>query len=84
METSHSGGETGSASSAARICAIVGFVCAAISLLFIPIVFGPAAIILGIIATVKGDRLGKWTIIAGVVGFVGGIALAAAILNAKD
>ena len=40
-----------------RIYSIIGLVCAIISLLFIPILFGPAAIILGIIARKKGERI---------------------------
>jgi hypothetical protein len=61
---------------AARVCSIVAFVLAAIAVLFFPIVFGPAAIILGIVGLSMGDRvLGKWAIAAGVAGTVLGFVL---------
>ncbi|ALG08353.1 hypothetical protein [Kibdelosporangium phytohabitans] len=60
----------------ARVCAIVAFVLAAIAIFFFPIIFGPGAIILGIVATAMGDKaLGKWAIVAGVVGMVLGFVL---------
>ncbi|ONI91993.1 hypothetical protein ALI144C_00265 [Actinosynnema sp. ALI-1.44] len=60
----------------ARVCAIVAFVLAAIAILFFPIIFGPGAIILGIVATAMGDKaLGKWAIAAGVVGTILGFVL---------
>lgn len=66
---------------AGRTMSIVGFVCAALALFFVPIVFGPAAIVLGILAYRKGDRLGVWAAVAGVVGLVGGIALGAWVMS---
>ncbi|HEU0130204.1 MAG TPA: hypothetical protein VFQ85_04340 [Mycobacteriales bacterium] len=64
-----------------RTLSIVGFVCAALSLLFLPIVFGPAAIICGIVAWRKGDRLGVWAAVAGVVCMIAGMAIGVAVLN---
>jgi hypothetical protein len=60
----------------ARVCAIVAFVLAAIAVFFFPIIFGPGAIILGVVATAMGDKaLGKWAIAAGVLGTVLGFVL---------
>jgi hypothetical protein len=68
-----------------RTLSIIGFACAAVSLLFLPILFGPAAIVLGIIAYRKGDRLGMWAAVAGVVCMVAGMALGVWYFsNARD
>ena len=67
-----------------RTLSIIGLVCAAIAVFALPIVFGPAAIILGIVAYRKGDRLGMWAVVAGVVGMLAGFALGYAVFNAKQ
>jgi len=64
-----------------RTLTIVGFVCAALALFVLPIVLGPAAIVCGIVGWRSGDRLGVWAAVAGVLGMIGGIALAAAVVN---
>ena len=60
------------------------YICAAISLLFIPILFGPIGVILGVIANSNGDERGSTAaIISGictVVGMVIGILVFAAFL----
>jgi hypothetical protein len=67
---------------AARVCSIVAFVLAAIAVLFFPIIFGPGAIILGVIGYTTGDRvLGKWAIVAGVAGTILGFLLAYLVLT---
>lgn len=63
---------------------IIAFVLAALGLLFIPIILGPAAVILGIIAMRRGDPLGRWAIVAGVASLVIGIVLAAAVVSSRD
>ncbi|MEO3870958.1 hypothetical protein ABGB18_19275 [Nonomuraea sp. B12E4] len=50
----------------AQVLSIIGFVCAAVALLFVPILFGLAGIILGIVGHARGEPLGKWA--AGVAG----------------
>ena len=60
---------------------IIGFVLAAAALLILPIVFGPAGAIFGGVGYSKGDKVGMWAVIAGIVGTIGGIALAAAVLS---
>lgn len=68
-------------SSAARTMSILGFVFGAVAILFIPILFGPAAIVLGIVAKTKGDPLGLWAAIVGAVGLVVGWVLGALVLQ---
>lgn len=63
-----------------RVYSIVGFICAIISLLFLPIVFGSAAIILGVVARKKGDSsFGLVVIVLGVVLMVSGMVLGAVV-----
>jgi hypothetical protein len=68
--------------SAARVCTIIGFVFAAIAVLFFPIIFGLVAVVLGIVGGALGDRpMGWYAAAAGVAGGVAGTLLAAALLN---
>ncbi|MEV4234772.1 MULTISPECIES: hypothetical protein [unclassified Nocardia] len=60
---------------------IIGFVCAGISLLFCPYLFGPVGIILGIIGHKKGESLGKWAAIASAISLVIGIILVYAVFS---
>lgn len=70
-------------STTARTLAIVGLVCAVVAVFPIsPLLFGLAAVVLGVIARVQGDRLGTWTIVAGVVGIVVGTAVTMWLLDA--
>ena len=63
-----------------RIYSIIGLICAVISLLFFPILFGPAAIILGFVARKKGDAtFGLVVLILGAVFMVIGMILGAAV-----
>jgi hypothetical protein len=60
----------------ARVCSILGIVFGVIAVLFFPIIFGLAGIILSIIGYATGDRaLGKWAIVVSVVGTVLGFVL---------
>lgn len=67
-----------------RVYVIIGFVCAAVALVFLPIVFGPAAIVLGYVGKKKGDELGKWAMIAGAVGLVVGMIVGAIVFSAAS
>jgi hypothetical protein len=51
----------------ARAYVIVSFVFAAIAIVFFPILFGPAAIILAVIGHRKGDHIGRVAIVVSVV-----------------
>ena len=55
------------ASQSGRIFTIVGFVLAGLALLFVPIVLGPIGAVMGFIGYKKGDRLGLWAGISGIV-----------------
>ncbi|WP_175585370.1 DUF4190 domain-containing protein [Nocardia cyriacigeorgica] len=68
--------------SGTQVFSIIGFVCAGICLLFCPILFGPAGIILGIIGHNKGEPLGKWAAIAAGVAMAIGLILTFAFFNA--
>jgi len=64
-----------------RPYAVAGFICAVVAVFFLPIVLGPVAIALGIVAHLKGDPLGRWAIAAGAAGLVLGFALGALVLH---
>ncbi|MGV9412688.1 hypothetical protein ACWDOP_22495 [Nocardia sp. NPDC003693] len=67
--------------SGTQIFSIIGFVCAAIALLFCPFGFGIAAIVLGVVGNSKGEKLGKWAAIAGGVCMVLGLIFAFIVLG---
>jgi Na+-driven multidrug efflux pump len=57
--------------SAARICTIVGFVCAVLALLLNPILFGVIGLVLGVVGAMLGDKpLGWYAAAANVVAMV--------------
>ncbi|WP_406674700.1 hypothetical protein WBK31_10230 [Nonomuraea sp. N2-4H] len=47
-----------------QMLSIMGFACAAMALLFIPILFGLGGVVLGIIGHTRGEPLGRWAAIA--------------------
>jgi len=64
----------------ARVCTILGFVCAVVAVLFLPPVFGLAAVVLGTLGGALGDRpLGWYAAALGVVGAVIGLVIAYAV-----
>lgn len=63
------------ASSAGRGFSIAAFIMGAVSIIFLPIVFGPAGIALGLVGNAKGDPLGKTAAIASAVAMVIGFAV---------
>lgn len=59
-----------------RIYSIIGLISSIASLIFLPILFGPIAIVLGYIARKKGDKdFGLIVIIMGIVLMIVSIAL---------
>ncbi|MBF8189854.1 hypothetical protein ITP53_29845 [Nonomuraea sp. K274] len=54
---------------------VIGFVCAVVAVLFIPILFGLAGIVLGIVGHTRGEPLGKWAAVAAGIGMIAGIVL---------
>ncbi len=75
---------TGQGTGSARVMTILAFVFAAVAVLFLPIIFGPVAIVLAIIAMRKGDPLAKAALIAAIVGMIAGFVLGAVVYNATD
>jgi hypothetical protein len=82
MSTTYGDRSSGRTANGARVLSIIAFVLAAISLLFFPVIFGPAAMICGGIAWARGDRLGPWATAAGLAGLVLGMVLGAIVYNA--
>ncbi len=69
----------------ARVMGIFSIICAVISLLFIPILFGPIGIIIGVNARKKGEAtLGMVGIILSAVFMVIGIILSITLYILKD
>ncbi|GGT06244.1 hypothetical protein ACIBIZ_44045 [Nonomuraea spiralis] len=66
----------------AQVLSIIGFVSAAVAVLFIPILFGLAGIVLGIVGHTRGESLGKWAAIAAAVCTVVGMILGALVTRA--
>ncbi|GIG36520.1 hypothetical protein [Cellulomonas pakistanensis] len=64
------------------VLSIITFVLAAIGLFFLPIVFGLAGIVTGIVAVVRKERLGKIALIVAVAATVLGFVLGAIAFNA--
>ncbi len=64
-----------------RPFSIAGLVCAVVALFFLPIVLGPVGAVLGFVGYAKGDRMGLWVGIAGIVATIAGMALAYAVLH---
>ncbi|WP_328472166.1 hypothetical protein OHA21_09145 [Actinoplanes sp. NBC_00393] len=72
----------GTTTNAARICTILAFVFAVGALLVSPLIFGLAAVVLGVVGAYLGDRpLGWYAAAAGAAGALLGILLNAIILN---
>lgn len=67
-----------------RIYTILAFVFGVIAVLFIPIVFGIAAIVLAIIGLRKGDPLARWALAVAILGTIAGFALGAAVMSSND
>ncbi|MCG7288187.1 hypothetical protein MHY85_19715 [Cellulomonas sp. ACRRI] len=63
------------------VLSIITFVLSAIAILFLPIVFGLAGIVTGIVAVVRKERLGKIALIVAVVATVIGFALGALVMS---
>ncbi|WP_207756585.1 hypothetical protein [Nonomuraea cypriaca] len=58
-----------------QVLSVIGFVCAVVAVLFIPILFGLAGIVLGIVGHTRGEPLGKWAAVAAGIGMIAGIVL---------
>lgn len=63
------------ATPAGRTYSIIAFVLSAVAVLFLPIIFGPAAAILAGIGMSKGDPIAKWALTAAILCTIAGFAL---------
>ena len=65
-----------------RVFSIIGAVCGVVALLLLPIIFGPAGIILGFVGHAKGDRpLGLIVGIGSIVTTIIGLVLGALVMS---
>ncbi len=64
---------------------ILAIIFAGVSLLFLPILFGPAALVMGILAMVKQERLRVLALVLSIVlpliGFIMGLVFTAALFS---
>ncbi|MFB4283652.1 MULTISPECIES: hypothetical protein [unclassified Nonomuraea] len=58
-----------------QVLSIIGFVCAAVAVLFVPVLFGLAGVALGIVGHTRGEPLGRWAAIAAGAGMLLGTVL---------
>jgi hypothetical protein len=66
----------------ARVCTILGFVCAVVAVLLQPPVLGLAGVVLGGTGGALGDRpLGWYAAVSAVIGTVIGLVLAFAVVH---
>lgn len=60
---------------------IIGIVCGVIAVIFLPILFGPAGIILGVIGKTRHEKLSTIAIVVAVVGMIIGFILSYVVLK---
>ncbi|GAA3710422.1 hypothetical protein GCM10022224_089950 [Nonomuraea antimicrobica] len=58
-----------------QILSIAGIVCAVVAVLFLPVLFGLAGVVLGIVGHTRGEPLGRWAAIAAGAGMLVGTLL---------
>jgi hypothetical protein len=68
----------------AQTFSIIAIVCGIIAILFLPILFGPAGIILAIVANRRGEPLWKVALGVAIGGMVLGFILGAVVLGANN
>lgn len=67
-----------------NVFSILAMVFGAISLLFVPILFGPVAIILAVVGKTKKERLANIGLTVGILGMVVGFILGALVFAASS
>jgi hypothetical protein len=58
-----------------QLCAVIGAALAAFAIFVYPLVVGPAGMVLGATAWARGERRGRWIVVAAIVGTVLGLLL---------
>ena len=71
----------GTTQASGNVLSIISIVCGVISVLFIPILFGVAGLVLGFVARSRGERLATIGIIVSAVGLVLGLILGYIVLS---
>lgn len=69
--------------SGSNLLSIISFVLAAIAVVFIPILFGGAAIITAAVGITRKERLSKIALIVAIVATIAGFVLGALVLGAS-
>jgi len=67
---------------ASNLFSIIAFVCAGISVLLLPVVFGPAGLILGAVGLSKKERLAPIAMAASVVCMIAGMVIGVLVMRA--
>ncbi|TMR91579.1 hypothetical protein [Nonomuraea basaltis] len=62
-----------------QVLSIVGLACAVVAVLFSPVLFGLAGIVLGIAGHTRDQPLGKWAAVSAGVGMIIGTVLSAVV-----
>jgi cytochrome c biogenesis protein CcdA len=70
--------------STGRVCTILAFVLGAISILLIPIILGPIAIVLAYVGYKKGDPLARYALPFAIVAMILGFVLGFIVFAAND
>jgi hypothetical protein len=65
-----------------QVLSIIGFACAVVATLFVPVLFGLAGIVLGIVGHTRGEPLGKWAAVAAGTGMIIGTVLSLLLVPA--
>lgn len=72
------------ARSGTQLFSYIAIACGIVAILFLPILFGPAGIILAIVANRRGEPLWKVALGVAIGGMVLGFVLAAVVLGASN
>lgn len=84
MATRQTDTQPTSAAPEGRTLTIVAFVLAAITVLFFPIILGPAAAICAGVAMSKGDPLAKWALFTAIACTIAGMAIGYAVFESMQ
>ncbi|MFB4262626.1 hypothetical protein [Nonomuraea sp. GTA35] len=58
-----------------QVPSVIGFVCGAVAVLYLPVLFGLAGVVLGVVGHARGEPLGRWAAIAAGTGMLLGTLL---------
>jgi hypothetical protein len=58
-----------------QVPSVIGFVCGAVAVLYLPVLFGLAGVVLGVVGHARGEPLGRWAAITAGTGMLLGTLL---------